>query len=1063
MDTTSCIEDIEIVLCLDDDDVESQKISNDKLLIKKVISPRGLSMGKLNIACFNASSGQYVMLLNDDVILRTKNWDKIISSLLSLYPDDIVLIHTNDLLFREKLCTFPMLSRRACQEIGVCSPEYQRYRIDDHIYDIYNMLAYLGHKRIVFLPEVIFEHDNYTQGIQGNTGQIFKSEENKIYKPNQEILESDARIFDGKQEERKNDALKLVKLIEEMDYEKNRDNYQQMLNKINDPFSYRKTDFIRKIENNQLDIRLKPSVTVAVVTSDIRKEHPIKCLALIKKHTSDYDLIILDNNNSKQFNHPTEMNKVLRIVKTDFLVLMDDDVFVEEGWLDGLLKSFNENTGVVTPMFKDGKGAISYSGVYLAGDGRGTHAHLLDKFDEPRVIQCLCSALIMIDMKKCKGIFFNPSYKKYFLDLDYALQVWDAGYEVICTPYTIVTHLAGATMPYSSKNSRILVKRDEEIFIDIWVKSGRITKIETEVWSCYPFLLSIMNIPQNIIKFFNNADDLEVEKFKVQLETLTEKIAPLKLFHSQMITQLQQYISSCNLKGDVTRAQICEEMIKKIIIGSTQHKIVGPYWYKIRNIWWKGMMGLYKKKHCSPILKKIDDTEIKKNNTQNKESHHKPAPILMESDYLGFKIFLFDSRYFAILKDDGDFNIDCIKMNNYQKCLVALSLEEIKGEINIIGGETILSPEKDYNERVLFICNVPPLTITHLTHDFEKHEISFLVPKEYGNLPKSNCIIKYLDAHGKESCNFDITDIYQHLLQDLIRKKFDLVIIPFEGSDFWKGTGLELLAAAISNRIMIIFPNGKKRLYKGEDIRRIQYNKAYLNSMFRFLPKLTSKKLLEIGCSDGFACDLLLSENPEKIIGIDTLEIVGCNYQDSKIEYIKMDASQLLFENHSFDLCFSIATLEHCKDPFSVLQEMKRVTKKGGYCYVQAGPLYFSPFGHHMFGYFDDYPWIHLRMSKEQIIAYARQHNVDEKILKNLGIDAENYVFGMLNVDHINGKKFDDYQLEKFMSLPDIEVLNFSRSYEGKNLLSSKIKDELKHINEDDLISHGFELVFRVK
>jgi len=80
---------------------------------------------------------------------------------------------------------------------------------------------------------------------------------------------------------------------------------------------------------------------------------------------------------------------------------------------------------------------------------------------------------------------------------------------------------------------------------------------------------------------------------------------------------------------------------------------------------------------------------------------------------------------------------------------------------------------------------------------------------------------------------------------------------------------------------------------KGGDINRILYNKAYLGRMFRSIPKPKGKEVLEIGCSDGLACDLLTNEEPERIVGIDILENVGCNYPHPKIRYIKMDASNL--------------------------------------------------------------------------------------------------------------------------------------------------------------------------
>ena len=49
------------------------------------------------------------------------------------------------------------------------------------------------------------------------------------------------------------------------------------------------------------------------------------------------------------------------------------------------------------------------------------------------------------------------------------------------------------------------------------------------------------------------------------------------------------------------------------------------------------------------------------------------------------------------------------------------------------------------------------------------------------------------------------------------------------------------------------------------------------------------------------------------------------------------------------------------------------------------------------------------------------------------------------------------------MNAPDIEVLHFSRSYEGKELLSPEIRRELPQFSDEDLVSHGFELLYRVR
>jgi len=602
LDTTGEIENLEIILGIDDDDLSSQDISHDKLLVKKVILPRGSTMGALNRACFEASSGRYVMLVNDDINLRTKNWDKIIAFILSDYPDDIALVHVNDMLYQERLCTFPMLSRKACLEIGICPAEYQRYRIDDHIYDIYNILAYLGHKRIFYLPDVIFQHLNYETDVSlqaGKTGPHTTQLDNgRIYNPDKEIIERDADIFDNLLEQRKKDAMKLASLIEgerflghelsapsvrtcsgrihptylcdkshrynspKRKFLCNQVRYMKLLNSIKNSYSYRKSNFVKKVPLKSTPSRIREKATVVVVTSDIRKKYAKRCISLIKKYTENFELMIFDNNNSKNFNHPTEMNKALRIVNTDFLVLMDDDVYVEKNWLEKLVDCVDDETALVTPLYKNKNGAISYSGVYLMGDGYGTHAHLIDIPDKARECQCLCSACLLVNMKKCRDILFNIAYKKYFLDLDYSLQVWERGFKVICTPEVIVTHLAGATMLYGSLRANSLVDEDRETFIKEWIESGRLVKLEG-IWSKYPFLKTLVSIPRKINQTLGNAEKLGFNEFKNQVEELLKITEGFNLFKSLMFTKLNSCIRLFQSKGDNLKVRFCKKVIRR--------------------------------------------------------------------------------------------------------------------------------------------------------------------------------------------------------------------------------------------------------------------------------------------------------------------------------------------------------------------------------------------------------------------------------------------------------------------------------------------------------------------
>jgi hypothetical protein len=191
---------IEIVLVVDADDAESIAFTFPGLPLTRVVVRPGLTMGALNTAGYEASAGKYLMLLNDDVLARTAGWDRAICRCFHDFPDQILLVHCNDLIFEDKLCTFPVVSRRFCDlASGICPPVYQRYRIDDHIEDIFNLLALLGERRTIYLPGVVFEHLHFVVHPEGPR-QYFSKED---------VLAIDAPEFDRLFPARKELALRL--------------------------------------------------------------------------------------------------------------------------------------------------------------------------------------------------------------------------------------------------------------------------------------------------------------------------------------------------------------------------------------------------------------------------------------------------------------------------------------------------------------------------------------------------------------------------------------------------------------------------------------------------------------------------------------------------------------------------------------------------------------------------------------------------------------------------------------------------------------------------------------
>ncbi len=219
-------ERIEVVLVVDSDDPASLAVTHPRLEVKHIVGPPGRTMGTLNTAGYEASAGEYVMLLNDDVVIRTRGWDATALACFRRFPDPFVLVHVNDTLIRDYLCTFPLLSRAYCDFIGgICPTEYIRYRIDDHIEDVFNLMAVLGARRAVYLPDVVFEHTNAIEHPQAG----------RVYESDPAILALDAPRFDALFSERKELALRVLEKIDGVSNPERR----AALAAITDPFALR--------------------------------------------------------------------------------------------------------------------------------------------------------------------------------------------------------------------------------------------------------------------------------------------------------------------------------------------------------------------------------------------------------------------------------------------------------------------------------------------------------------------------------------------------------------------------------------------------------------------------------------------------------------------------------------------------------------------------------------------------------------------------------------------------------------------------------------------------------
>jgi SAM-dependent methyltransferase len=156
------------------------------------------------------------------------------------------------------------------------------------------------------------------------------------------------------------------------------------------------------------------------------------------------------------------------------------------------------------------------------------------------------------------------------------------------------------------------------------------------------------------------------------------------------------------------------------------------------------------------------------------------------------------------------------------------------------------------------------------------------------------------------------------------------------------------------------------------------------DQLIKLIPSKTCITYLELGCWDGMVC-CHLNRQGKKAYGIDNRETGFDNRAISEgVDLRVMDASDLRFENNYFDVVFSYDAFEHFSDPESVLSEIYRVIKPGGYIYLEFGPLFMSPMGLHAY---------------RQISVPYSQHLFSEQTLLNFLLEENS---GTIDFNHIN-------------------------------------------------------------
>jgi len=205
--TTTHIDRINVYVYIDDDDKVTldalDKIKSDlpTLKINEIIGPR-ITISKAWNKCWEAGSGEIVMLCADDIVFETKEWEIWILNTFHSSQDMIQMVFCHDGYWpHEKFFgTHPFLSRLSTKILGKFCPPYFKCDYNDLWFDV----VYRKLFRKIYLPHVLIKHCHHTA--------------NKEPKDNTEIemrahRDEATKLWDSTEEERELDIKKLCKYI----------------------------------------------------------------------------------------------------------------------------------------------------------------------------------------------------------------------------------------------------------------------------------------------------------------------------------------------------------------------------------------------------------------------------------------------------------------------------------------------------------------------------------------------------------------------------------------------------------------------------------------------------------------------------------------------------------------------------------------------------------------------------------------------------------------------------------------------------------------------------------
>ncbi len=263
-----------------------------------------------------------------------------------------------------------------------------------------------------------------------------------------------------------------------------------------------------------------------IMTGDAGGRLARNCLRAVKKNTPPElikEIIIVDAGISPDFNHASEINKILKIFSGNVFVHLDDDTIVEPGWLKAMIDCAESDgrIGIVGCVMKNGRGKIVHTGSTIDPDFYGID--LNNPINEPRDRKYVCSAVMLIKRALVEeiGYFDESSFRKFYQDTDYCVRAHKAGFRVVCAHNASAVHLFGATVKKRADKNE-LHKMDHEAFRAKWEGSSLMPSLDiievTKRGVTYPSFACNIKCAFCYYRKSDNREHRPIEEMKAEMD-----------------------------------------------------------------------------------------------------------------------------------------------------------------------------------------------------------------------------------------------------------------------------------------------------------------------------------------------------------------------------------------------------------------------------------------------------------------------------------------------------------------------------------------------------------------